>query len=141
MKKIIVDASLCLKWVFEEENSKLARELLKKKEGNQLLFFAPNLWEYEIINALASAARRKKISSQKSQDFLKLLLNAKPETISVSELLNKCLLNCKKYDISGYDSAYVTLAKENKLVLVSSDDKLIAKVNNKKIVIPLTAFS
>lgn len=140
MKKIVVDASVCLKWVFEEQNSQLARDILIKKEQNQILLFSPSLWEFEITNALATAVLRKKVSVKKSQEFLQLLLEAKPEIISLSDILLKCLLNCKKYGISGYDSAYVTLAEENKLVLVSSDDKLVTKINNHKIATSLSTF-
>lgn len=137
MKKLVVDASICLKWIFEEEDSPKARLLLQKQEQKEILLFVPQLWEYEIVNGFTSAVLRKKVSYSKAKKLLKLILEAHLEIISMSDLLRKCLENAKKYQISGYDSAYVTLAKENKILLVSADGRLVEKVNDKKIAISL----
>lgn len=141
MKKLVVDASVCLKWVFEEEDSEKARFLLKQHEKNELLLLVPELWEYEIVNGFASAVLRKKMPFLTAKKLLKLILEANLEIISMTDLLAKCLENAKKYQISAYDSAYVTLAKENKVVLVSADDRLVKKVNDKKIAVSLSEFS
>ncbi len=140
MKKIVVDASVCLKWVFEEEDSPTARKLLREFLKGNLLLVAPNLWEYEIVNALASAVRRKKITASKSHQLLKFLIQAKPETTSINDLLVSCLGNGQRYDISAYDSAYLTLAAENKMLLVSADEKLVSKIDNPKIAVNLQEF-
>ena len=137
MKKLVVDASVCLKWVFEEEDSEKARFLLKQQEKNELLLFAPELWEHEIVNGFASAVLRKKVPFLTAKKLLKLILEANLEIISMTDLLAKCLENAKKYQISAYDSAYVTLALENGIVLVSADDRLVTKVGDKKLVISL----
>lgn len=141
MKKLVVDASVCLKWVFEEEDSPKARLLLQKQEQKEILLLVPQLWEYEIVNGFASAVLRKKISYSKAKVLLKLVLEAHLEIIPMFGLLRKCLENAKKYQISGYDSAYVTLAKENKIVLVSADDRLVKKINDKKIAVSLGEFT
>lgn len=141
MKKIVIDASVCLKWVFEEESSEKARFLLKQQEQNRLLLLVPELWEYEIVNGLACAVLRKKISFLKAKQLLTLVFKANLETISLGVSHIKCLENANKYQISGYDSAYVTIAKENGIVLVSADDRLVAKVGNKKLAISLKDFN
>src|SRR3989344_5531899 len=140
MKKLIVDASVSLKWVFEEEDSFKARLLLKKFEQKEVLLLVPQLWEYEIVNGFTSAVLRKKISYLKAKKLLKLVLGANLEIISVSSLLEKCLENAKKYQISGYDSAYLTLAKENKILFVSADERLVKKVGDQKITVTLAEF-
>lgn len=137
MKKFVVDASVCLKWAFEEEDSDIARSLLAESEKGSLLLLAPSLWEYEIINALAVAVRRGKITSRRSNALFDILWEAKPELIELSDLSKPCLENAKKYEISGYDSAYVTLAKENNIVLVSSDASLVRNIRNTLIAISL----
>ena len=137
MKKLVVDASVCLKWVFKEENSDRARLLLTQQGKNEVLLLVPALWEYEIVNGFASAMLRKKISFLQARKFLKLVLEADLEIISMSGLLEKCLENAKKYQISAYDSAYVTLARENGLILVSADDRLVEKVGDKKLAVSL----
>lgn len=138
MRKFVVDASTCLKWIFDENDSLIARNLQREFENNKVLLVAPNLWEYEITNALASAVRRKKISLNKSKAALKALLEARPEIMEITILLEKCLTNAQKYDLSAYDSAYVTLAIESEIPLISADDKLVSKINNHHIAVSLT---
>lgn len=137
MKKLVVDASVCLKWVFEEEDSEKARFLLEQQGKNKLLLLVPELWEYEIVNGFASAVLRKKVSLLITKKLLKLVLEANLEVISMTDLLTECLENAKKYQISAYDSAYVTLAKENRIVLVSADDRLIKKIGDKHLAVSL----
>lgn len=141
MKKIVIDASVCLKWVFEEEGSEKARFLLKQQEQNKLLLLVPELWEYEIVNGFASAVLRKKISFLKAKQLLTLVFKANLEIISIGGSHIKCLENANKYQISAYDSAYVTIAHENGILLVSADDRLVAKVGDKKLAISLKDFT
>lgn len=141
MKKIVVDASVCLKWVFHEEDSSSARLLLDHYEKGIVLLMAPALWEYEITNALVTAVRRKKITAKKSASFLQLFMEASPEIISISEHLGKILENARKYTLSGYDSAYVTLAKESESLLISSNSKLVERVGNTKIAVLLREYN
>jgi predicted nucleic acid-binding protein len=138
MKKVVIDASVCLKWVFEEEDSDKARNLLNLSENKKILLLAPTIWEYEIVNGFASAVVKEKLSFDKSKKLMGLVLEAKPEMISISDLLSECLSNSKKYDISAYDSAYVTLAKENKIILISADAKLVKKIDDPEIATTLT---
>lgn len=140
MKKLVVDASVCLKWVFEEEDSRKARLLLKNHEQKKFLLLVPELWEYEITNGFASAVLRQKISFLKARKLLKLVLEANLEIISLSSLFVRCLENAKKYQISAYDSAYITLAHESKIVLVSADDQLVAKIGDPKLAVSLKDF-
>lgn len=140
MKKVVIDASVCLKWVFEEADSEKARDLLTLSEKGDILLFAPEIWEHEIVNGFASAMLRNKLSYAKSKKLLKLVLEAKPQIISTHELLLKSLENCHKYRISAYDSAYITLAMENGIILISADVKLAQKVSDLNVVTTLTGF-
>lgn len=141
MRKVAVDASVCLKWVFEEEDSEKARNLLTLSEKGNILLLAPEIWEYEIVNGFASAILKKKLSYAQSKKLLKMILKASPQMISTHDLLLKSLENCYKYKISAYDSAYVTLAAENRIILASADEKLVQKVNDPNVATTLTRFS
>jgi len=140
MKKVVVDASVCLKWVFEEADSEKARDLLTLSEKGDILLFAPEIWEYEIVNGFASAMLKNKLSYAKSKKLLRLVLRAKPQIISTHELLLKSLENCHKYRISAYDSAYITLAVENGIILISADEKLAQRVSDLNVITTLTRF-
>lgn len=141
MRKVVLDASICLKWVFEEEDSEKARNLLTLSEKGDILLLAPEIWEYEIVNGFASAMLKNKLSYLHSKKLLRMVLEARPQMISTHGLLLKSLENCHKYRISAYDSAYITLAVENKIILVSADEKLVQKVGDPNVAMTLTRFS
>ncbi|OGG18505.1 hypothetical protein A2721_01820 [Candidatus Gottesmanbacteria bacterium RIFCSPHIGHO2_01_FULL_47_48] len=135
MRKLVVDASVCLKWVFEEEDSEKARELLVKQAEGEALLLAPSIWEFEVVNGFASAILRRKVTFPLAKKLFKEILAAKPQIIQVPDLLEKCLENSRRWEISAYDSAYVTLATENGIVLVSSDARLVRKVKSASVVL------
>lgn len=126
----IIDASTCLKWVFNDEVfSDQSLQLQKQYLLGKISLIAPTLWFYEVTNGIKSAALRSRISFAKSKSLLSLLLKSKPEIVPMEEVLTECLENAIKFGISAYDSAYVTLAQINNIPLITSDQKLIDKVS------------
>lgn len=124
----VVDASTCLKWVFEDEVfSNQALKLQKHYLSGKINLVVPTLWFYEIANGIKSAALRSRISSAKSKTLLSLLLKSKPETVPMEEVLTECLENAIKLEVSAYDSAYITLAQISNVPLITSDKKLVNK--------------
>lgn len=138
---IVIDASVCLKWLFVEEDSPQALSILKDCEAKKVVLLAPLLWEYEIVNALATAVARKKIPFSKSLKFLKFFLKSKPQLVSIADEYKTCLTLAKKYQLSAYDSSYLTLARADKTILVSADEKLVKKVADKKLVVGLSEYA
>lgn len=140
MKKYVIDSSVSLKWSFDEEDSSVARLILQLFVKDQIALFVPTLWEYEIVNALSSAVLRKKIDDKRASRYLKRILSVKLSRVSMLDLLPKVLENSQKFQISAYDSSYLTLAIENNMLFVSSDEKLVKKINNSKIAIVLARW-
>jgi len=125
----VADASTCLKWVFDDEIfSDQALELQKEYLMGKISLIVPTLWFYEVTNGIKSAALRSRISSAKSKLLLELLLKSKPETVPMDEVLTECLENAIKFEISAYDSAYITLAQINGIPLITGDQRLVNKV-------------
>ena len=85
---------------------------------------SPTLWFYEITNGIKSAVLRSRISQSKSKELLELVLKSKPETISLEDALSEVLENAIKFEISAYDSAYITLAQINNIPFLTGDQKL-----------------
>lgn len=138
---IVIDASVCLKWLFAEEDTPQAISILKDCEAKKITLLAPLLWEYEIVNALVTAVARKKIAFSKSLKFLKFFLKSKPRLLSIGDEYELCLILAKKYHLSAYDSSYLTLAKAAKAILISADEKLVRKVADKKLAIGLGEYA
>src|SRR5205807_2295652 len=67
----IVDCSLAMTWVFNDEATSETTQLLHRLEHESLLI--PAHWFLEVANVLAIAERRKRISHIESAQFLKML--------------------------------------------------------------------
>lgn len=125
----IVDASTCLKWIFDDEiYSQQALVLQKDFLSGKIVLIAPSLWSYEITNGIKSAISRNRLTTNQGQSLLNLLIKSKPDTFSLDDLLPECLENATKFQISAYDSAYVTLSRVNNISFITSDEKLVNKI-------------
>jgi len=69
MKAFVLDVSACMPWCCEDETSPASEQLLDwATEGSDL--HVPSLWGWELLNALAVAIRRQRITAVKAADFL-----------------------------------------------------------------------
>lgn len=127
--KVVLDASVVVKWFVEESYSKEAR-LLRDTYANGLIdLVAPNLLFYEVINAL-------KYSGGFGEDELKEVIEAlKDYQITLYEFSGNIALKAievaMRKGITIYDATYVALAYELGTILYTADEKLIRKVKDK----------
>lgn len=142
MKTFVIDASTSLKWIFQDEiDSEKAVKLQREYLSGNISLVAPNLWYYEIINGLKSISLKKKSPSTKTlENKLIKLQESSPILMDVYDLSTLLLKYSLKFNISGYDCAYVILAFVNGLTLITSDNKLVKKVNDKNLAISLKEF-
>ena len=131
MKRMVVDASVTLKWIFLEEGSGKAKELLKDYLEGKITLVAPKLWSVEVANAIRSAVHAKKITNRKGHELLIQIYKAKPRLVETEEIMGQAFDNACSLDISVYDSLYLTLAWELKIKFATSDQKLLAKLSPK----------
>ena len=126
----VVDASTCLKWIFEDEiYSKQALDLQRDYLSEKITLIAPTLWLYETANGLKSAISRNRLNLKQGLKLLDLLIKSKPIIFPLHDLLQECLENAAKFQISAYDSAYFTLSQINNIPLITSDKKLVLRIN------------
>jgi len=142
MKTFVIDASVSLKWILNDEiDSNIALDLQKKYFTGDINLIAPTLWTYETVNGLKTAHLKKptlKISDLETK--LDQLTNFGPNLFDISDLLNMCLKNALHFNISAYDSAYLTLAHAHEFTLITADTKLVEKINNPKLAMSLTDY-
>ena len=127
MKKIIVDASLVVKWFITEEYSNLALEIRDRFVNGQLELFAPSLLQYEVLNAL-------KYSNLFSLDNLVDAVTSLENYGIIQVPLNgdytqKTLKLAVDHNISIYDAAYIGLTDVLGICAYSADKKLVDTVN------------
>ncbi len=133
--KIVIDASVALKWQFMDEYQiEEAVNLLLDYKENKVSFIVPVFFYYEIANAIHIASRRKRITEEQGNKILKDMLEIETTIIDSIELLQKAYLNAKKYGISVYDSIYLTLSKVKGIPFYTGDKKLYNISSGKKLV-------
>ncbi len=125
MKRIVIDASVVLKWYLsDEEHGDRALDILEGHASDRLSLHAPALLEFEVANGLAIAKRRGRVGDDdvlKAMDgFTELGIKLYP----LSSFFPKVIAYCDRYKISVYDAAYIALAGELKTNVVTADKRL-----------------
>ncbi len=117
--RLVVDASVAVKWVVAEENSDIARRLLG--EGHEL--FAPRLMAAEAVNALWSKTRRQQITEAEAREGAESLASAGIEWHGDENLAAGALRIAMELDRPVYDCVYLVLARRMGIQLATADDK------------------
>lgn len=127
LSKIVVDASVIMSLLMPDERSHLSASFAHFLNQNGPQLFAPQLLIYEVTNALHMAVVRNRISYH---DAIECLIGLKILSIFQVQLDNPIQLIeiAHQLDISSYDAAYVTLARDQSAPLYTLDTKLQKKV-------------
>lgn len=121
MKKIVLDASVAIKWFIPEVHSDNAARLLDKP----ITFFAPDLIYSEVGNILWKKVRLKELSSKYAQDILSDFRKMPLDITDSRPLLETAWHIAVKYQRTFYDSLYLALATTKNCLLVTADKVLV----------------
>ena len=126
-QKKVIDASVIVKWFLNEENSEKALKIREDHILEKTILIIPELTFIEILNAL----RYKGTNVQRLLDVNKSLweMQFKVEKIN-SFILDKAIENSIKYNITIYDSLYVTIAQIHGTSLITADKELLKIPNS-----------
>ena len=122
----ILDSSVALTWCFEDEATPAADALLARLTENGA--HAPLLWPLEVLNALAMAERRGRITAPARRErigFLQSLPVALDEQTAPQAWTATDRL-AGQYRLTLYDAAYLELAQRLELPLATLDADLRA---------------
>lgn len=120
----VLDCSLTMRWLFENEATRHTVALLDRAETDTAL--VPAFWFLEVANVIAVAERNKKITAEKSTDFLQQLLrlDVEIEEDAAERAFNHLLPLCRAHGLTSYDAVYLDLAERRRLPLASLDEPL-----------------
>ncbi len=118
---VVVDASVVLKWQFEDEECTTQATALRDDYyyKGDIHVIAPQLLIYEMVNSVVTARRQKRIPQEKVIDIMKNLIGFGVELKEVEPL--RILETALKYRLSAYDAAYLALAEDEKCDLWTGD--------------------
>lgn len=130
--KVIVDASVVVKWFLDdEEEVDAARRLRDHFTSFKVQVLAPSLIFCEVGNAFLVAHRLKRLTlksaAAKVQDFLDVSL----PIFFPSQTLKAAFDLACKHQLSVYDALYVALAQFEGCDFYTGDKKLYRKLNRK----------
>jgi predicted nucleic acid-binding protein len=118
--KIVVDASVTLKWVFDEPGSAAATAL----RGEDLL--VPNLWLAEAANAVWRRARLGDITAEEAVGYFSELANAPVMSVTMEPHLERALALAMEIGHPIYDCVYLALALHHETYVVTADRRFAA---------------
>ena len=138
MKRYVVDASVAARFVLDEELDDEAKSILEGFVEGEYNLLAPTLLNYEVGNALRTAAARKEISIEESKVSYEAFLGFKidVDNMEIGDYLGALALGSRR-NISVYDAAYIWLSKKLAAPLVTADTKQIEAATDETIVLYL----
>ncbi len=129
MSDVVVDASLALKWLIEEEYSSEATELRRAWNAERTRIVAPSLLPYELTNALHRRVVRSQVALEHATSLLRLFLamdiayhdspGLHGRALQVAGLLRQG---------ASYDAHYLALAEEMDCELWTADRRFYQAV-------------
>ena len=120
MTAIVVDASVALKWVVDEEGSDAAVALAQHE------LTAPDLFRVECANALWAKARRGELSEEEVVERVRALGTVPLALVAQVELLEEAVGLALMLDHPVYDCLYLALAVQRDAPIVTADRRFFA---------------
>lgn len=121
---LVLDSSMALAWLFEDENSEQATHVLHKV--TEMGAIVPSLWRLEVANALLMAVRRGRIDAAFRDASLADLgaLSIVIDTDTDHQAWSTTLHLADSYKLTLYDAAYLELAQRLALPLATLDQAM-----------------
>lgn len=121
-ERLVIDASVAVKWVVPEPDSDRAEVLLDHG------MVAPDLLFAECANVLWKKVRRGELTRREADIAAQTLEQADLTLVSTRGYLALATSVAVELDHPAYDAVYLTVAEASELRLVTADDKLVCKV-------------
>lgn len=123
MSTLVIDASVAVKWVVEEEGTQQALAL-----RGQTKLIAPELWVAECANILWKKIQRKELSQKEGLLAARLIQGADVELFPMRSLLDAATRMATELEHPAYDCIYLALAEDNDCQFVTTDERFLRKL-------------
>ena len=120
-QKKVVDASIIAKLFLNETGKEKALELKEKHFSSKIRLIVPELLFLEVLNTLRYKKNEAMSLSKVNEALFDLQLIIQKIDFS---LLEKSIENAVKYNLTIYDSVYVSLAQLHDCEFITADEEL-----------------
>jgi predicted nucleic acid-binding protein len=109
--QLVVDASVSLKWVFDDEEH-VAHAIALREDGlsGRFQMIVPHLWQYEVANGVVVGVRRGRVLPDQGALAISSLQALGIPSLTPDFL--DCYQLALRYRIALYDASYLALAAE-----------------------------
>lgn len=130
MRKLVVDASVAIKWLNPSEAlADCANTVRDDYAQGQISLLVPAFWDYEVANGINKAVARGDLSEQEGREAIALMLAIRVQRTPLSSPQESYDL-ARKYQRSVYDSWYLSLAEETGCEFWTADRRLYNAVKD-----------
>lgn len=124
MRRFIVDASVAVKWVVEEEGTDDALAVLEKHPLS-----SPDLLIAECANILWKKVKLDELGEEEASMAARLIERADVEILPTRHLLERAARLAIALDHPAYDCIYLALALDRDWPFITADDRFRRKFN------------
>lgn len=122
--RLVIDTSVAIKWLVEEELHEEARHLLAGDD----LFFAPDFLAIEMANVAWKKARRKEIDAIQAREIAISHRDGEPTLMPSTPLIERAIQIALTLDHPVYDCLYLACAEAVDGDLITADARLYRAV-------------
>lgn len=122
--RTVVDASVVLKWYFDEPGTPVADRLLAEHANGERELLAPDLVVAELGNALWKRIRRRECDPATAGSILALWETEQPPLVPSSLLLSRALVLATRLEHPLYDCLYLAAALAYEASFATADRAL-----------------
>ncbi|PWB81797.1 MAG: PIN domain nuclease [Methylocystaceae bacterium] len=126
MSIVVIDASIAIKWVVEEDGSAQALAL----RGHRKVI-APDLLVSECANVLWKKVVRRELEPDEARIAAKLLARAEIELFGTRALFEPAIDLALQLEHPAYDCVYFALAIEQRCRFITADEGFVRKIQSK----------
>lgn len=133
MTDIVLDCSVAVSWLFEDEADETMDRILDMVSTQGA--WVPNLWHLEVANVLIQASKRERIDYSSIPKRLDLLnkLPIKTDLETHARAFTDTIYLAEEQKLTSYDAAYLELAFRRNLFLATKDKALQKAAKSLKI--------
>ena len=134
MTALVIDASIAIAWLLEDEDTPDTVASLTAAEDAET--FVPQIWHFEIRNALLNAERRGRLHKDQMQQRLRYLNDLPVKTDSEPDL-EAAMALARHHRLTFYDALYLELAKRRNAHIATLDKTLAAAASHEDVLMAL----
>ncbi|HEY4861821.1 MAG TPA: type II toxin-antitoxin system VapC family toxin [Xanthobacteraceae bacterium] len=127
MSVLVIDASIAVKWVVEEDGTPEALAIRQKAR-----LIAPDLLIAESANILWKKVQRRELVKQEALIAARLLQGADIELLPMRSLCETATRISIEVNHPAYDCLYLALAVEKQCRFVTADDRFLKKLTQQQ---------